>query len=89
MFDPGATLSLAGPRVTEVLKDRLKEYDSVIRSINGKVTPVLGVLDLMLEVDGEPKIIRVKAVAELDHDLIFGMDFCKEFDIDARLARGA
>ena len=88
LFDPGATLSLAGPRVTEVLKDRLKEYDSVIRSVNGKVTPVLGVLDLMLEVDGEPKIISVKAVA-LDHDLIFGMDFCKEFDIDGRQARGA
>ena len=86
LFDPGATLSLAGPRVTEVLKDRLKEYDSVIRRVNGKVTPVLGVLDLMIDVDGEPKIISVKAVAELDDNLIFGMDFCKEFDIDARLA---
>ena len=31
LFDSGATLSLVGPRVTEVLKDRLKEYDSVIR----------------------------------------------------------
>ena len=89
LFDPGATLSLAGPHATEVLKDRLKEYDSVIRSVNGKVTLVLDVLDLMIDVDGEPKIISVKAVAELDHDLIFGMDFCKEFDIDARLARGA
>ena len=49
LFDPGATLSLAGPRVTEILKDRLKEYDSVIRSVNRKVTPVLGVVDLMLE----------------------------------------
>ena len=85
LFDPGATLSLAGLRGTEVFKDRLKEYDLVIRSINGKVTPVLGVLDLTLEVDGKPKIISVKAVAELDHDLVFGMDLYKEFDIDARL----
>ena len=61
----------------------------MIRSVNGKVTPVVGVLDLMLDVDGEPKIISVKAVAELDHDLIFGMDFRKEFEIDARLSRGA
>ena len=30
----------------------------------------------------------MKVVSELDHDLILGMDFCKEFDIDARLARG-
>ena len=30
----------------------------------------------------------MKAVTVLDHDLIFGMDFCKELDIDARLARG-
>ena len=61
----------------------------MIRSVNGNVTPVVGVLDLMLEVDGGPKGISVKAVAELDHNLILGMDFCKEFDIDARLARGA
>ena len=49
----------------------------MIRSVNEKVTPVLGVLDLMLEVDGEPKIISVKAVADLDHDLIFRMDFAR------------
>ena len=29
-FDPGRTLSPSRPRVTDVLKDRLKEYDSVI-----------------------------------------------------------
>ena len=56
LFDPGATLSLARPRVTETVKGRLKAYDSVIRSVNGKVTPVVGELDLMLDVNGEPKI---------------------------------
>ena len=61
LFDPGATLSFAGPRVTEALKDRLKEYESVIRSVNGKVTPVLGIFDLILEVDGEPRIISVNS----------------------------
>ena len=30
LFDPGATLSFAGPRVAELDKDRLKEYNSVI-----------------------------------------------------------
>ena len=76
LFDPGATLSLAGPRVTELDKDRLKEYNSVIRSVNGKVTPVIGVLDLMFDVNGKSKLISVKVVSELDHDLILGMDFC-------------
>ena len=88
LFDPGATLSLAGPRVAELDKDRLKEYNSVIRSVNGKVTLVVSVLDLMFDVNGKSKLISVKVVSELDHDLILGMDFCKEFDIDARLARG-
>ena len=88
LFDPGATLSLAGPRVAELDKDRLKEYNSVTRSVNGKVTPVTGVLDLMFDVSGKSKLISVKVVSELDHDSILGMDFCKEFDIDARLARG-
>ena len=89
LFDQGATLSLARPRMAELDKDRLKEYSSVIRSVNGKVTPVIGVLNLMFEVNGESKLISVKRVSELDHDLILGMDFCKEFDIDARLARGS
>ena len=88
LFDPGASLSLAGPRVAELDKDRLKEYNSVIRSVNGTVTPVIGVLDLMFDVNGKSKLISVKVVSELDHDLIFGMEFYKEFDIDARLARG-
>ena len=75
--------------MAELDKDQLIEYKSVIRSVNGKVTPVIGVLDLIFDVNGESKLISVKVVAELDHDLILGMDFCKEFDIDARLARGA
>ena len=60
----------------------------MIRSVNGKVTPVTGVLDLTFDVNGKSKLISVKVVSELDHDLILGMDFCKEFDINARLARG-
>ena len=90
LFDPGAALSLAGPLVAKLDNDRLKEYSSVIRSVNGKVTPAIGMLDLMFEVNEESKLISVKIqVSELDHDLILGMDLCKEFDIDARLARGS
>ena len=39
--------------MAELDKDRFKEYNSVIRSVNGKVTPVIGVLDLMFELNGE------------------------------------
>ena len=49
---------------------------------------MIGVLDLMFDVNGKSKLISVKVVSEFDHDLILGMDFCKEFDIDARLTRG-
>ena len=63
LFDPGATLSLAGPRVAELTKDRLKEYNSVIRSVNGKVTPMIGVLDLMFDVNGKSKLISVMLVS--------------------------
>ena len=60
---------------SEIVKSRLKEYNQVIRSLNGKVTPVIGGLDLLLEVNGESKVIRVKVVSELDHVLIRGIDF--------------
>ena len=36
LFDPGATLSLAGPRMADLDKDRLKQYNSVISRLMGK-----------------------------------------------------
>ena len=47
----------------------------------------LGTLKVMLEVDGQAKTLSIKAIPNLDHDIFLGMDFCREFDIDARLGK--
>ena len=56
--------------------------------MNGKVTPIAGVLNMSIKVEGVPTILSVKVVRELEHDLIFGIDFCQEFGIEVRFAEG-
>ena len=81
-------LSPAGPRVLERYSDRLKEFNSAIRTMNGKVTPIAGVINMSIEMEGVAKVLSVKVVCELEHDLIFEMDFCQEFGIEVRFAEG-
>ena len=67
--------------------DRLETSNTAIRTVPGGVTRVLGTLKVMLKIDGTSKALPMKAVPNLDQDIILGMDFCKLFDVDARLGR--
>ena len=60
----------------------------MIRIVNGNVTPIAGVINISIEVEGVAKVLSVKVVRQLEHDLIFGMDFCQEFGIEVRFAEG-
>ena len=42
---------------------------------------------MMLEIDGTSETLPIKAVPNIDEDIIVVMDFCKLFDVDARLGR--
>ena len=88
LFDPGACLSLVGPKIAERFKQRLRESGTCIKNVNGGVTPTLGVMKVMLEVEGVTDTVDLKAVHNLDQEMILGMDFCRTFDCDTRLGRG-
>ena len=51
LFDPGAMLSLVGPRVAERFEDRLEDSYTAVRIVTGGITRVMGVLNVMLEAD--------------------------------------
>ena len=80
-------LSLVGPAVAAKFEDRLEESNAAIRTITGGITRVLGTLKVMLEINGMVRSLPMKAGPILDQDIIFGMYFCRLFNIDARLGR--
>ena len=88
LFDPGAMLSLVGPRVAERFEDRLEDSATAVRNVSGGITRIMGVLNVMLEIDHQAKPLPMKALHNLDQEIILGMDFCKAFDVDAELGRG-
>ena len=59
-----------------------------VRTATGNATPALGNLPLTVEVDSKSERITFRAIAELEQELILGMDFCRLFDFDTHLGHG-
>ena len=66
LFDPGAMLSLIGPRVAERFEDRLEDSSTAAL----------------------PKPLPMKALHNLDQEIILEMNFGKLYDVNAQLGRG-
>ena len=88
LFDPGAMVSVVGATIADRFKDRLEPMNTVLSSAFGNRTVPLGKLRVILDVDGTSEAISLRAMKQLEHEMILGMDFCDLFDIDAKLARG-
>ena len=88
LFDPGAMLSLVGPQVAERFEDRPEDSVTAVRTVTGGITRVMGVLNVMLEIDYQAKPLPMKTLHNLDQEIILGMDLCKLFDVDAQFGRG-
>ena len=88
LFDPGAMLSLVGSRVAECFEDRLEDSSTAVQNVTRGITRVMGVLNVMLEIDHIAKPLPMKALHNLDQEIILGMDFCKLYDVDTQLGRG-
>ena len=78
----GAVLSLAGPGLAHRHADRLLPSSTRVRTATGGVTPALGNLPIIIDVNGRCEKIEFRTVAELENELILGMDFFKLFDVD-------
>ena len=70
LFDPGAMLSLVRPQVAERFEDRLKDSVTAVRTVTGGITRVMGVLNVMLEIDHQAKPLPMKALHNLDQEII-------------------
>ena len=88
LFDPGAMCTFFGPALIERLKDRLEKSNTTVKGATGERQQIRGAIKVRMEVDGHEGHVRAIALDTLDHDVILGMDYCYEWDIDARFARG-
>ena len=75
-------------QIAERFPNRLKSSNALVNTVTGKVSKVVGVLDIALEIDGHIEKVEFKAISELEQEMILGMDFCRTFKCDTRLGRG-
>lgn len=82
LFDPGAVITLVGPKVAEKFNDRLTAAKASVQTVTGELSPVMGYLPLRFELEGVDSTITARAVKEIGHDVVLGKDFCEAFKID-------
>ena len=84
LLDPGTTISLIGSRILNKYRDRLRESSGQVRGVSGASMKVQGNLRISIDVDGHLGTLEFRAVEEINHDIILGMDFGVEWDLSFR-----
>ncbi|CAB0038284.1 unnamed protein product [Trichogramma brassicae] len=87
LIDPGATGTLLGPSLASRLSEKLKPSSTLVRSANGKISRALGAVKMTFSVNDKSVTLNCKAVREIEHDMILGMDLGRALDVDLRLGR--
>ena len=85
LLDPGATVSLVGPKIIKKYRDRLQETSGQVRGVSGAPMKVQGILRILIEMDGHQGPIDFRAVKEIKHEVILGMDFGTEWNLTVQL----
>ena len=88
LLDPGAMVSLVGRKIADRFRDRLQGSGTRIRTITGQTSAVDGLLRLSLDVAGVSGMLTARATAIPGHDIVLGIDFCKEFEIETSWKKG-
>ena len=85
LLDPGETVSLVGPKILNKYRDRLQETSGQVRGVSGTPMKIQGILRILIEADGHQGSIDFRAVEEIKHEIILGMDFGAEWNLTVQL----
>ncbi|KAL7304725.1 hypothetical protein TKK_0002964 [Trichogramma kaykai] len=88
LLDPGATSSLMHERVAEQFRTQMQTCGVFVRSAMCEVSKAIGTLAADLKIEGFQSRVNFRVMSVLDEDVILGMDFCHDFDVDTRWRRG-
>ena len=81
-------VTLVGRNIADRFRDRLQGSGTRIRTITGQTSAVEGLLRLSLDVAGVSATLIAKATAIPCHEVVLGIDFCKEFEIETSWKSG-
>ena len=84
LYDSGSTLSLVSKKIAKKFQDRLEPVQTRIESAMGITARCLGEFTMYLVVDSVADVLKFKAMDNLTHDIIQGMDFIEKWDIVSR-----
>ncbi|KAL7290003.1 hypothetical protein TKK_0015735 [Trichogramma kaykai] len=87
LLDPGATSSLMHERVAERFRTQMQNCGVFVRSAMCEVSKAIGTLAADLKIEGFQSRVNFRVMSVLDEDVILGMDFCHDFDVDTRWRR--
>ena len=54
LLDPGATISMVGPRILNKYRDRLQKSTGQVKGVSGTPMTVQGLLKILIEINGQP-----------------------------------
>ena len=85
LLDSGAMVPLVGPKILEKYRDRLRETSGQVRGVSGAPMKDQGTLKISIEVDGHQGSLDFRAVVEIKHEIILGMDFGVNWNLIVQL----
>lgn len=88
MLDPGATISVVGPQLAQRFRNRLELADSSLKVATGQISQILGTLKIKLDMAGCIDNLTVKAVTDVRHEIILGMDFGRIWNVKLQFGKG-
>ena len=75
---------MVNAKIAEKFKNRLKKAETLIETATGTTSRILGELKLFLVVDNAPGELKFKAESNIKHDIILGIDFVRNWDIETQ-----
>ena len=82
LIDSGAMVSLVGAEIARRFRDKLRPSATAVRGVSGNALRVLGALRVRISIDNGSKELEVRAIEGIDHEIISGIDFCKQWELE-------
>ena len=86
LIDSGAMVSLVGAEIARRFRDKLRPSATAGRGVSGNALRVLGALRVRISMNNVSKELEVRAIEGIDHEVILGIDFCKQWELEIQFA---
>ena len=86
LIDSGAMVSLVGAEIARWFRNKLRPSATAVRGLSGNALRVLGTLRVRISIDNGSTELDVRAIEGIDHEIILGIDLCKQRELEIQFA---